>query len=225
MTVNKTIERTEGSNTIKLPLSDFIEDGDVITSFTFTIYSGDGANIGTFKGGCGLSVSSECSSATDEGWYQSEDFSAETEGTYGEITWNVPADVGKCAASGGEVLFGYWWGNAASIRIESAVCTFTRTREISVDGTVDRQVGKSVGFSDTDNTIKVPTDFLPDGAVPEAVIYNVSSSESSREHSDTARPRAITSRATQPYSQIAQIFHSHGSSLTKLNNTPQRTVR
>ena len=176
VTVNKTIERTEGSNTIKLPLSDFIEDGDVITSFTFTIYSDDGANIGTFKGGCGLSVSSECSSATDEGWYQSEDFSAETEGTYGEITWNVPADVGKCAASGGEVLFGYWWGNAASIRIESAVCTFTRTREISVDGTVDRQVGKSVGFSDTDNTIKVPTDFLPDGAVPEAVIYNVSSS-------------------------------------------------
>ena len=84
ITVDKTIQRTEGSNTIQLPLADFIEDGDVITSFTFVIYSGDGtSNIGEFKGGCGISVTDGCNSATDEGWYQSEDFSAPTQGTYG----------------------------------------------------------------------------------------------------------------------------------------------
>lgn len=176
VTLDKTIQRTEGSNTIKLPLADLIEDGDIISSITFTIYSADGADIGTFKGGCGISVTSDCPTATDEGWYQSEDFSAETQGTYGEITWNVPADTAQYVSAGGDLLFGYWWGNAASIRVESAVCTFTRTRELSVDGTVDQQVGKSVSYSGTDNTIKVPADFLPDGAVPEAVIYNVSSS-------------------------------------------------
>lgn len=176
VTLDKTIQRTEGSNTLKLPLADLIEEGDIISSVTFTIYSADGANIGTFKGGCGISVTSDCPSATDEGWYQSEDFSAETQGTYGEITWNVPADVAQYVSAGGDLLFGYWWGNATSIRVESAVCTFNRTREISVDGTVDHQIGKSVNYSDADNTIKVPTDFLPEGAVPEAVIYNVSSS-------------------------------------------------
>lgn len=179
ITVDKIIQRTEGSNTVSLSLADFIEDGDIISSFTFVVYSEDGLDIGTFKGGCGISVTDSCSAATDEGWYQSDDFSASTQGTYGEITWNVPAEIRDYIASGGELLFGYWWGNAASIRLDSVTCTYTRTRDIPVDGTVTHNVGKSVSYSDTDNTIKVPTaDFLPTGAVPEAVTFNVSSSGS-----------------------------------------------
>lgn len=92
VTVNKTIQRTEGRNTVQLPLADFIEEGDVISSFTFVVYSADGSDIGEFKGGCGISVTNECPSATDEGWYQSADFSAATQGTYGEIKWDVPAE-------------------------------------------------------------------------------------------------------------------------------------
>lgn len=177
VTVDKTIQRTKDSNTISLSLADFIEEGDVVSSFTFVIYSGDGADIGTFKGGCGISVTGSCTAATVEGWYQSADFTASTQGTYGEITWNVPAEIRDCIASGGELLFGYWWGNAASIRLDSVTCTYTRTKELPVDGTVTHSVRKSVSYSDTDNTIKIPTaDFLPADAVPEAVTFNVSSS-------------------------------------------------
>lgn len=177
VTVNKTIQRTEGRNTVQLPLADFIEEGDVISSFTFVVYSADGSDIGEFKGGCGISVTNECPSATDEGWYQSADFSAATQGTYGEIKWDVPADVSQYISAGGDVLFGYWWGNTESIRIDSVICTYTRTREIPVDGTVSQNVGKSCSYETNSNTINIPTaDFLPEGAVPEAVTYNISTS-------------------------------------------------
>lgn len=179
VTLNKTISFKEGANTIKLPLADFIEEDDKIESFTFIIYSGDGKNIGQFKGGCGISVNSECAAATDEGWYQSENFTAPTKGTYGEITWNVPGEIKDYITSSGELLFGYWWGDASSIRIENVICKYSRTREISVDGTADKSIGKSVSYSADDNTIKVPTaGLIPDNAVPEAVVYNISSSGS-----------------------------------------------
>lgn len=179
VTVDKIIQRTEGSNTVQLPLADFIEEGDVVSSFTFVIYSADGSDIGEFKGGCGVSVTSECPSAMDEGWYQSADFSAATQGTYGEIKWDVPADVSQYISTGGDVLFGYWWGNAESIRIDSVICTYTRTKEIPVDGTVSQNVGKSCSYEENSNTINIPTaDFLPEGAVPEAVTYNISTSGS-----------------------------------------------
>ena len=176
VTSGKTIPHTEGSNTLSIPLSDLIQDGDIPQSFTFVIYSGDGANIGTFKGGCGISVTGECTAATDEGWYQSADFSAATQGTYGEIKWDVPAEIQNYVSAAGELLFGYWWGNAASVKVDCIVCTYSRTRELPVDGTVSADVHKSVGYNDTDNTIHVKADFLPDGAIPEVITYNVSSS-------------------------------------------------
>lgn len=175
--VDKTIEKTDGKNTMKLPLSDFgIEDGDVISSFTFVIYSSDSLDIGQFKGGCGISVTEDYPSE-DEGWYQSPDFTASTQGTYGEIKWDVPSDVSKCVSAGGEVLFGYWWGNASGIKIENVTCTYTRTKDLSVDGTVTQEVGQSVGYNDADNIIKVKTsDFMPENTVPQAVTFNISSS-------------------------------------------------
>lgn len=175
--VNKTIKRDEGSNTIKFPLADFIEEGDVIKSFTFVVYSGDGkSNIGEYKGGCGISVTADCTAATDEGWFQSENFTAPTQGSYGEIKWDVPAEVGNYAPAGGEVLFGYWWGNCDSLRIESVICNFTRTREVPVDGEASVEVGRSINYSDADNTIRVLAgEFMPLDAVPQVVTYTVSS--------------------------------------------------
>lgn len=179
--LDKTIEKTDGKNTIKIPLSDFeIEDGDVISSFTFVIYSSDGLDIGQFKGGCGISVTEDYPSE-DEGWYQSPDFTSATQGTYGEIKWDVPSDVSKCISADGEVLFGYWWGNASGIKIENVTCTYTRTKDLPVDGTVTQEVGKSVGYNDADNIIKVKTsDFMPENTVPQAVTFNISSSGSFR---------------------------------------------
>ncbi len=174
--VDTVIQREDGSNTIKIPLAEFIEEGDEISSFTFVIYPGDGAsNIGTFKGGCGISVTEDCSAATDKGWYQSKDFSAATEGAYGEITWDVPQEIRSSISAGGDVMFGYWWGNVTSLRIESAVCTYTRTREVPVDGTVSKDVGATVDHDAADNTVKIPTaGFLPKNAVPEVVEYKIS---------------------------------------------------
>lgn len=175
-TVDKTIPKTDGLNTIKIPLSEFIEDGDIISSFTFIIYSGDGLNIGQFKGGCGISVTEDYPSE-DKGWYQSPDFTASTQGTYGEITWEVPADLSKAVSADGEVLFGYWWGDCSSVKIENVICTYTRTREIPVDDTVSTEIGESIGFNDAENMLKIKTaDFMPENTIPQAVTFNISSS-------------------------------------------------
>lgn len=174
--LNKTITHNDGDNTVSVSLSELIEDGDSVSSFTFIIYSGDNSNIGTFKGGCGISVSEDCAAATDKGWYQSADFSAATEGTYGEIRWDVPAEIRDYISAGGEIQFGYWWGSASSIRVETVVCTYTRTREIPVDGTANADVGKSVSYSDTDNSVHVPfSDVMPENSIPQAVTFNISS--------------------------------------------------
>ena len=178
-TIKTSISRNEGSNTIKLPLSDFIEEGDIINSFTFVIYSDDNNNIGEFKGGCGISVTNEYKSTDTEGWYKAPDFTAPTQGTYGEITWNVPADVSPYVTAGGEVLFGYWWGGATKIRVQEVICNITRTREIPVDDTQHIDIGSVVNYGSTDNKFRIPTaDILPDDGVPQAVTFNLSAAGS-----------------------------------------------
>ena len=176
ITAGRTIGRAQGSNTIKFPLADLIEDGDRVNSFTFTIYSGNGGDIGEYKGGCGISVDADCAAATNEGWYQSPDFTAPTQGSYGEITWNVPEELKDHIHAAGEVLFGYWWGNCDSIRIEDVICSFERKREVPVDGMGIAKAEKSVEYSAADNKIKVPLDFIPAGTVPEVVTFSVRSS-------------------------------------------------
>lgn len=175
-TVDKVIPKTDGKNTIKIPLPEFIEDGDIIKSFTFIIYSGDGLDIGQFKGGCGISVTEDYPS-DDKGWYQSPDFTASTQGTYGEIKWDVPADVSQAVSASGEVLFGYWWGNSSSVKVENVICTYTRKKDLPVDGTVSQEIGQSVNFNDAENTIRIKTaDFMPENTIPQTVTFNIHSS-------------------------------------------------
>lgn len=175
-TVDKVIPKTDGKNTIKIPLSEFIEDGDIIKSFTFIIYSGDGLDIGQFKGGCGISVTEDYPS-DDKGWYQSPDFTASTQGTYGEIKWDIPDDVSQAVSASGEVLFGYWWGNSSSVKVENVICTYTRKKDLPVDGTVSQEIGQSVNFNDAENTIRIKTaDFMPENTIPQTVTFNIHSS-------------------------------------------------
>ena len=167
-----TILRDDGSNTIKIPLSEFIEEGDTISSFTFIVEAG--SNIGQYKGGCGISVTEDCP-AGKKGWYQCPDFTAPTQGTYGEITWDVPAEIKDYIDPEGEIMFGYWWGGPTSITIKQAVCVFDRTRQLPVDGTVNINVGKSAAHGGDDKTISVKTEgLIPGDAVLEAVEYKVS---------------------------------------------------
>lgn len=172
--INVYIGMEHGSNTVNIPLADFIREGDRIKSFIFTIYSSDGYDIGQFKGGCGVDVSEGCPDANSENWYQTPDFYAPTEGTYGEITWNVPDDVSDYITPEGNVMFGYWWGGASGLRVENVVCNITRTADIPCDDTITIDVNKSVSYSAEDNTIRIPTDSMPNGAVPQAVTYNIS---------------------------------------------------
>ncbi len=172
--VEKVIEYTKGKNEISIPLSSLIEDGDKIESFSFVIYSNDGNNIGTFKGGCGISVKNGCSAATDDGWFQSDEFTSPTEGTYGEITWKVPDNIKDYTDTDGELHFGYWWGGASTIKVESVSCSFTRTRDIPVDGTTSDNIGESVSLDSDSSIIYIPA-FYPAGVTPQAAEFRVSS--------------------------------------------------
>ena len=176
VTPNALISREDGENTYKLSLSDLIESGDKIESFTFVIYSGDSSNIGQFTGGFGVSVNSDCAAATDKGWFQSEDITASTQGTYGEIVWKVPDSIKDYITADGELLFGYWWGDTQSIRLDTVVCSFTRNREIPVDGTAEKEINASVQYESKDNIVGFKVnDVIPNGCIPQAVTYNISS--------------------------------------------------
>ncbi len=177
---NATLNRDSEDDTqknYKMPLSDFIEDGDVIQSFTFVFYAADGtSDIGTYQGGCGISVNADCAAATDPGWFQSPDFSAQAEGSYAEVKWDVPGDVAPYAAASGEVQIGYWWGNTAEVTLKNVICTYTRTKTLPVDGTQTINVGQSLNFgSDTTNSVKVPlADVLGEEGVPQAITFDIS---------------------------------------------------
>ncbi|HRR76063.1 MAG TPA: cellulase family glycosylhydrolase [Ruminococcus sp.] len=173
--VGKSLPYTEGNNTIKFELADLIEEGDQVNSFTFVIRAADGKNIGEFKGGCGISVNGDCPSATTKGWFQSPDFSAPTQGTYGEIKWDVPSELKNYITNGGELLFGYWWGGASSITVESVICSFTRTRQVPTDGKSSIALNLSTGYTQNANLISVPLkDIIPDNTIPETLTFDVS---------------------------------------------------
>lgn len=139
----------DGTNTYKAKLSSMIEEGDTVHSFTFIFYSADGnSNMVNYQGGCGISVTSDCTAATDEGWYQSDDFEYSVNGAYAEITWNVPADVAPYIDAIGEVLIGYWWSEVQQVRLSSIICNYTRTAEVPVDVVTSVEPAMTLSFSD-----------------------------------------------------------------------------
>jgi aryl-phospho-beta-D-glucosidase BglC (GH1 family) len=141
----------DGTNTYKADLSDMIQDGDQVQSFTFIFYAADGvSNLVNYKGGCGISVTEDCAAATDEGWYQSEDFEVAVNGAYAEVTWNVPSEVADFVDASGEVLIGYWWSEVQQVRLSSIICNYTRTAELPVDGTTAVTPALTLQYSDTE---------------------------------------------------------------------------
>jgi len=147
----------DGENTYKHDLADFIQDGDVIQSFTFIFYAPDGtSDMVNYKGGCGISVKEDSPTATDKGWYQSDDFEQRVNGAYAEITWNVPTDVAADVDADGKILIGYWWSELQQVKLSSIVCTYTRTAEIPVDGTAETSPVATLYYSsDTDKQVKI----------------------------------------------------------------------
>ncbi len=168
-------ETDEGKN-YKTKLSNFIREGDTVSSFTFVFYAEDGvSDIGTYKGGCGISVTDDCAAATDPGWYQSDDFEVQANGAYVEVTWNVPGDIASCIAPDGAVQIGYWWGNIPKVNLKNIICTYTRTETLPVDGTQTIPVGQTLRMNDeTANSVRIPLgDVLGEEGVPQAITFDI----------------------------------------------------
>lgn len=169
----------DATNTYNAKLSDFVEEGDVIQSFTFIVYAADGSsNLADFKGGYGVSVTDECASATDEGWYQSADFEQSLNSAYAEFTWTVPTEIQSYVDTTGEVLFGHWWSGVQQVRLASIVCTYTRTKEVPVDGTNSASPASTLTFNDdAAKTAKVAlSDLVGSGDTLQTVTFDISSS-------------------------------------------------
>lgn len=167
----------DNDNTYQTALSQFIQQGDVVSSFTFVFYAGDGvSNIGTYEGGCGISVTADCTAATDEGWYQSDNFTQKANGSYIEVTWNVPQEIQPYIEANGEVLVGYWWGNTTTVRLTSIICSYTRTAQLPVDSTQTISVGQTLNFNDdARKSVNVSlADVLEDGYTPQAITFDIS---------------------------------------------------
>ena len=163
-------------NTYQTGLSQFITEGDTVNSFTFVFYAGDGvSNIGTYKGGCGISVTGDCTAATDEGWYQSDDFSVTAQGSYCEVTWNVPAEIQPFVDPNGDVLVGYWWGNTTTVQLKNVICNYTRTAQLPVDATETIAVGQTLNFNNEETkSVNVSlADVLGEGCTPQAITFDI----------------------------------------------------
>lgn len=177
--VDVTLDRDSAGDSgknYKVPLSRLIQAGDIPSSFTFVFYASDGSSdIGTYKGGCGISVTDDCAAATDPGWYQSDDFEVQANGAYVEVTWNVPGDIASCIAPDGAVQIGYWWGNIPKVNLKNIICTYTRTETLPVDGTQTIPVGQTLRMNDeTANSVRIPLgDVLGEEGVPQAITFDI----------------------------------------------------
>ena len=169
------------NKTYKAKLSELAEEGDKIDSFVFVFYAEDGvSNISSYKGACGISVDKSCPSATDEGWYQSDDFEISVNSAYLEVKWDVPSDIKDYIniSDKGFIEVGYWWGGVQKLRLSSIICNYTRTAEIPVDGTktIEPDIKLDYG-SESSKTARIPlSDMMNKGDVPQYFEFNVEAS-------------------------------------------------
>lgn len=169
------------NKTYKAKLSELAEEGVKIDSFVFVFYAEDGvSNISSYKGACGISVDKSCPSATDEGWYQSDDFEISVNSAYLEVKWDVPSDIKDYIniSDKGFIEVGYWWGGVQKLRLSSIICNYTRTAEIPVDGTktIEPDIKLDYG-SESSKTARIPlSDMMNKGDVPQYFEFNVEAS-------------------------------------------------
>ena len=169
------------NKTYKAKLSELAEEGDKIDSFVFVFYAEDGvSNISSYKGACGISVDKSCPSATDEGWYQSDDFEISVNSAYLEVKWDVPSDIKDYIniSDKGFIEVGYWWGGVQKLRLSSMICNYTRTAEIPVDGTktIEPDIKLDYG-SESSKTARIPlSDMMNKGDIPQYFEFNVEAS-------------------------------------------------
>ncbi|MDE5768756.1 MAG: cellulase family glycosylhydrolase, partial [Oscillospiraceae bacterium] len=165
----------ETNKNYPVQLKNFIEPGDSVQSFIFEFEAN--GNIGTYQGGCGISVNDDCAAATNDHWYQSADFSVAADGKYIKITWDVPAEIQNDIDANGTVQIGYWWSDVMELDLKYITCNYTRTKKIPVDETVEIPVAQQLNYqSDSAKSVKIPlSDYLDNGYTPQAMTFEISS--------------------------------------------------
>ncbi len=171
----------ENNKTYKANLSEFVKSGDKIDSFVFVFYAEDGvSNISSYKGACGISVNDDCPAATDEGWYQSDNFEMDVNSAYLEVKWDVPSEIKDYVntTDKGSIEIGYWWGGLQSLRLSSIICNYSTSAEIPVDGTKTIDVNKSLSYgSESDKTLNLDlADMIPADGTPQYFEFNIEGS-------------------------------------------------
>lgn len=154
-----------------IPLNDFLISGDSVQKFIFEFESSSA--IGSYQGGCGISVDASCKAATDDYWYQSQDFTVQAEGNYVKVEWDVPADIQEHVNPDGKIQIGYWWGDAQEVSLKYVTCCYTRTAEIPVDDSVNIPVSQILNYSSDSSRTFPLADILGEDGVPQAVTVNL----------------------------------------------------
>ncbi len=168
----------DNNKTYKANMSEFVRPGDKVDSFVFVFYAEDGvSNISSYKGACGISVDESCPSATDDCWYQSDNFEMDVNSAYLEVKWDVPSEIRDYVntTETGSIEIGYWWGGLQKLRLSSIICNYSASVDIPVDGTKTIEVNKSLSYgSESDKTLKLPlADMIPADGVPQYFEFNV----------------------------------------------------
>lgn len=175
--INEILDR-DGNKTYKAKLSEFAKPGDKIDSFVFVFYAEDGSsNISSYKGACGISVDNSCKAATDDGWYQSDDFEMDVNSAYLEVKWDVPGDIKDYVniSDKGYIEIGYWWGGLQKLRLSSIICNYSTSAEIPVDGTKTIEPDKTLKYgSESDKTVKLPlADMIGEDSTPQYFEFKI----------------------------------------------------
>ena len=175
--INEILDYDSNKN-YKAKLTDFVKKGDKIDSFVFVFYAEDGSsNIGSYKGACGISVDDSCKAATDEGWYQSDNFEMDVNSAYVEVKWDVPGDVKDYVSISDKsyIQIGYWWGGVQRLRLASIICNYSTSAEIMVDGTKTVEPNKTLSYgSEKDKKLNIPlSDMIGKDDVPQYFEFKV----------------------------------------------------
>lgn len=60
----------------------------------------------------------------------------------------MPSEIQSDIDPAGEVLFGHWWSGVQQVQLTSIVCTYTRTKEVPVDGTNEISPSATLNYND-----------------------------------------------------------------------------
>jgi len=161
----------ETNKNYSMSLADFILPGDSVQSIIFEFEaSGD---IGSYQGGCGISVTEDCKAANNPYWYQSPDFTASADGHYVKIVWDVPEDIQNYVNANGTFQIGYWWGDTEEVELKYVTCNYTRNKQIPVDKTVELSVKETLNYNDNPSESISLADVLNDECTLQAVIFTL----------------------------------------------------